>query len=45
MSEDKNINENNNQNSNEDESMAVEFPSWDLLPPDLLMKRGNGENS
>ena len=23
----------------DDEKMAVKFPDWDLLPPDLLIKR------
>ena len=46
MSEEKDTNNNNNSNDNsQDESMAIEFPEWDILPPDLLLKRGKNENA
>ena len=28
-----------NQQQNSNEKLAVKFPSWDLLPPALLVKR------
>jgi len=37
----------NNTNTNDienDEKMAVKFPDWDLLPPDLLIRRPQNEN-
>ena len=47
MSEEQNKIDNNNNNidSQVAVNLAVVFPSWDLLPPDLLLKRGNNENS
>lgn len=30
-------------NNNLDEKMAVQFPDWDLLPPDVLIKRAKHE--
>lgn len=46
MSEEQDIKNNNNTNDNlQDESMAIEFPEWDILPPDLLLKRGKNENA
>lgn len=40
MSEENNINnDNQDTNNNYDDKMAVNFPDWDLLPPDLLLKR------
>ena len=47
MSEEKeNSHNNNNLNKDvQDENMAVEFPKWDILPPDLLLKRGKNENA
>ena len=46
MTEEKTINEDNNQNNNNiNDNMAVKFPEWDLLPPDLLLKRGKNENT
>ena len=36
-------NQNNNQINENDEKMAVNFPDWDLLPPDVLLKRPNNE--
>lgn len=36
--------ENNNVKEKEnDEKMAVKFPDWDLVPPDVLIKRGKNE--
>lgn len=29
----------------DNENLAVKFPDWDLLPPDLLIKRGKNENT
>lgn len=46
MLEDKNNeNKDNNEQVFHDEDMAIDFPSWDLMPPDLLIKRGNNENA
>ena len=36
-------NEQQNQTDNFEEKMAVKFPDWDLLPPDVLIKRGKNE--
>ncbi len=35
--------ENLDNNNNSDEKMAVQFPDWDLLPPDVLIKRAKNE--
>jgi len=43
--EEKNINQNSTKNEPAEEKMAVKFPSWDLLPPDLLLKRGKNETT
>lgn len=42
MSEQENNIEQNKKNGNE-EKLAVKFPEWDLIPPDLLIKRSNNE--
>lgn len=43
MSEQENNNNENEINENE-EKMAVKFPDWDLLPPDILIKRQKNEH-
>lgn len=45
MSEEQDIKNNNQNDNSQDESMAIEFPDWDVLPPDLLLKRGKNENA
>jgi len=39
MTEENNTNYVQDTNNNYEEKMAVNFPDWDLLPPDLLLKR------
>lgn len=46
MSDDKEAKNNIETNNDfQDENMAIEFPEWDLMPLDLLLKRGNNENT
>ena len=45
MDNEQNNNQHSDQQNNEDENIAVQFPDWDLLPPDVLLKRGNNENA
>ena len=42
MSEQNNDIEQNKTDEN-DEKMAVKFPDWDLLPPDILIRRQKNE--
>lgn len=37
------MNETENNNKENDEKIAIKFPDWDLLPPDLLIKRPANE--
>lgn len=38
-------NNNDNNNINSDEKMALKFPDWNLLPPEVLLKRKKHEVS
>lgn len=39
MSEENNTKYIQDLSNNDEDKMAVKFPDWDLLPPDLLLKR------